>query len=104
MQKGGRMNISVSDLSHIFIENLTDGSGIYVDATAGNGHDTLFIAKILKEDGYLYSFDISDKAVENTKKLLKENNIQSGNIKIINDSHENTDKYISDKKNKGRRI
>ncbi len=92
------MNVSISDLSHLFIQNLTDGSGIYIDATAGNGYDTLFIAKMLKKDGFLYSFDISEKAIINTKKLLKENNINSDNIKIINDSHENTDKYITDKK------
>ncbi len=92
------MNISVSDLSHIFIQSLTDGRGIYIDATAGNGHDTLFLAKTLKQDGNLYAFDISNEAVENTKKLLKDNSISTDNIKIINDSHENIEKYIADKK------
>lgn len=92
------MNVSISDLSHIFIQSLTDGIGIYIDATAGNGNDTLFIAKMLKEDGFLYSFDISDKAIFNTQKLLCDNNINSDNIKIIHDSHENIDKYIVDKK------
>lgn len=92
------MIVSISDLSHIFIQNLTDGCGIYVDATAGNGYDTLFIAKMLKEDGFIYSFDISEKAVFNTQKLLCDNDIKSENIKIINDSHENIDKYIADKK------
>jgi hypothetical protein len=43
------MNISVSDLSHIFIQSLTDGRGIYIDATAGNGHDTLFWRKRLNK-------------------------------------------------------
>lgn len=92
------MNVSISDLSHIFLESLTDGSGIYIDATAGNGNDTLFIAKMLKKDGYLYAFDISHKAVGNTGQLLKESNIISDNIRIIHDSHENIDKYIINKK------
>lgn len=92
------MNVSISDLSHIFIQSLTDGSGIYIDATAGNGYDTLFIAKMLKDDGFLYSFDISKKAVNNTEKLLFDNDIKSDNIKIINDSHENVDRYLIDKK------
>jgi tRNA G37 N-methylase Trm5 len=56
------------------------------------------LAKTLKQDGNLYAFDISNEAVENTKKLLKENSISTDNIKIINDSHENKEKYIADKK------
>ncbi len=92
------MNVSISDLSHLFIQNLTDGSGIYIDATAGNGYDTLFIAKMLKQDGALYSFDISDKAVFYTKRLLCDNDLELDNIKIIHDSHENIDEHIADKK------
>jgi 16S rRNA C1402 N4-methylase RsmH len=96
--EGGEMNVSITDLSHILIKNLTDGRGAYIDATAGNGYDTLFIAKMLKNDGKLYSFDISERAVESTNKLLKENDISSENIKIIKDSHENIDKYVIEKK------
>ena len=31
---------------------------IAVDATAGNGHDTLFLANLVGNDGYVYAFDV----------------------------------------------
>jgi len=92
------VELALTQLSHILLKSLTNGSGIYIDATAGNGYDTLFIAKMLKQNGSLFSFDISYQAVGNTKKLLEENNISINNVNIINDSHENIDKYIGQNK------
>lgn len=35
-----------------------------VDATAGNGKDTLFLAKNSPENGIVYAFDIQEDAIE----------------------------------------
>ncbi len=43
-----------------------------VDATMGNGHDTLFLCRLVGETGRVYGFDVQDKAVENTRKRLEE--------------------------------
>ena len=69
--------------------------GICADFTMGNGHDTLFLAKSVGEFGTIYSFDIQDQALSNTKKLLEENNIN--NVTLIKDSHSNLKKYIKTK-------
>ena len=37
-----------------------------IDATCGNGHDTLFLSKLV---GHVYAVDIQPQAIENTKKL-----------------------------------
>lgn len=42
------------------------------DATMGNGHDTLFLAEKVGPDGHVYAFDIQEKALEATRKLLEE--------------------------------
>ena len=44
-----------------------------IDATAGNGHDTLALAKcVLSENlGRIDAFDIQEKALKNTESLLK---------------------------------
>ncbi len=64
-------------------------SDIVVDATVGNGNDTLYLANIVRK-GYVYGFDIQSKAIYNTKKLLDDNNIT--NYTLFNKSHE----YIYD--------
>ena len=38
-----------------------------VDATIGNGYDTLFLAKLVKESGHVFGFDIQEQALINTK-------------------------------------
>ncbi|MDQ0208202.1 class I SAM-dependent methyltransferase [Alkalicoccobacillus murimartini] len=41
-----------------------------VDATAGNGHDTCYLAKLVGQKGRVYSFDVQEAAVEATKARL----------------------------------
>ncbi len=44
-----------------------------IDATCGNGHDTLFLSKMALS--HLYVFDIQKKALEETKKRVGKENI-----------------------------
>ncbi|XMB66836.1 class I SAM-dependent methyltransferase [Mycoplasmatota bacterium zrk1] len=60
-----------------------------VDATCGNGNDTIFLYKLVP-NGHVYAFDIQSKAIENTKKRIKSNNVS-----VINDSHENISNYVN---------
>lgn len=46
---------------------------ILVDATCGNGCDSLFLAKHCLQGGSLHCLDIQEKAIESTKEKLKEN-------------------------------
>ena len=43
-----------------------------IDATMGNGHDTLLLCQLVGEGGRVYAFDVQPQAVENTKKRLEE--------------------------------
>jgi len=43
-----------------------------IDATMGNGHDTLFLCNLVGETGKVYAFDVQEKAMENTGKRLEE--------------------------------
>ena len=43
-----------------------------VDATMGNGHDTLMLCELVGEEGCVYAFDVQAQAVENTRKRLEE--------------------------------
>ena len=41
-----------------------------VDATAGNGHDTKFLAEAVGPEGRVYAFDAHEDAIANTRKRL----------------------------------
>lgn len=85
----------IVDFVHMMIKNSYEDKKdlTFVDATAGNGFDTIFLCKLSK-DNFVYAFDIQEKAVNNTEKLLKQNNCI--NYKVILDSHENIDNYIEE--------
>lgn len=48
-----------------------------VDATAGNGHDTLFLARQVGAGGRVDAFDIQPRALEHTRQRLDEAGIRS---------------------------
>lgn len=42
-----------------------------VDATMGNGKDTLFLCDLVGETGHVYAFDVQREAVERTRERMK---------------------------------
>ncbi|WP_233275828.1 class I SAM-dependent methyltransferase [Salibacterium aidingense] len=67
--------------------SLKDGD-IAVDATAGNGKDTLYLAQCVGESGKVYSFDIQHEALEKTSRLLENHQLHQ-RVTLLNDGHEN---------------
>jgi len=55
---------------HRALQPLLHNDAIVIDATAGNGHDTLFLARHLSDRGHLYAFDIQLQAIEQTRNRL----------------------------------
>ena len=75
---------------HKYLETLITKNDVVVDMTMGNGNDTYFLATKTK---HVYSFDINDEALINTKERCESLN----NITLIKDNHINVDNYIKDK-------
>ncbi len=67
---------------------------IAVDATAGNGHDTLFLANLVGDDGYVYAFDVQKDAVNATLHRLLDSSLEHRAL-ILRDGHENIGKYVT---------
>ena len=59
-----------------------------VDATAGNGHDTLWLARKTGPSGRVFAFDIQYKAIAATKFRLESEDCAAP-VALIKDSHEN---------------
>lgn len=58
-----------------------------IDATAGNGNDTLFLARCTGRKGTVYAFDIQERALERTAQRFHEAEIQSSHLRLIHESH-----------------
>lgn len=58
------------ELAHHYWQKVVLREDIVIDATCGNGHDTLFLAKL--RPGKLYSMDIQPEALQATTTLLNE--------------------------------
>ncbi len=64
-----------------------------VDATAGKGSDTLFLAKLVGESGHVLAMDIQPEAIQASQKKLEANNLLH-RVKLVQDSHENLMDYV----------
>lgn len=89
-----KMLKGIIPFAHDLLKESVEPGEIVVDATCGNGNDTLFLSNLVGEDGAVYAFDIQEQAIETTEKLLHEN--KRTNVNLILDSHAQIDKYIRD--------
>lgn len=57
------------DLAHSYWQALVKKGDTVIDATCGNGHDTLILANLALDEngGAIHAFDIQSKALETTK-------------------------------------
>jgi len=53
-------------------ENICRGD-LCIDATAGRGRDTLFLSRLVGDEGQVHAFDVQSEAIESTRRLLEEN-------------------------------
>ncbi len=63
-----------------------------IDATAGNGHDTEKLCRLVGGSGRVLAFDIQEQAVKNTRNRLKELGLDKTGTVIL-DSHANMAAY-----------
>ena len=60
----------LTDLAHQQVAAVAATGDEVVDATAGNGHDTLELARLVGETGRVYAFDIQQAAIDQTRRRL----------------------------------
>lgn len=85
--------IDLLSLHKYFLSAHIKNGDTVADFTMGNGNDTLWLSEAVGPDGHVYSFDIQEAALVNTKKRLVENGAPE-NYTLILDSHSNLDQYI----------
>ncbi len=67
---------------------------IAVDATAGNGHDTVFLAELVGPNGYVYAFDVQKEAVDATLLRVLDYSYED-RVRVLNRGHETVDEFVT---------
>ena len=83
---------NILDYAKSLIRSCTETGDYVIDATVGNGYDTLFLALLVGKTGHVFGFDIQKQAIENTKKRLAEHGID--HVTLYHTGHENILKSI----------
>ena len=81
------------EMAHDFLAQVVTKDDVVVDATMGNGHDTLFLAKLAKQ---VYAFDIQEQALEKTSQRIQEAGLS--NAELILQGHETVDQFVTEVK------
>jgi predicted methyltransferase len=75
------------------LEKTVQEGDVVVDATVGNGKDTLFLTRLVGAKGRVYGFDIQKEAIEATSLQLAEHDL-SERATLFHLGHQNLDEAI----------
>jgi hypothetical protein len=78
--------------AHGFISRVVSPEDLVVDATAGNGNDTLFLAGLVGSSGLVLAFDAQREALEHTRKRLDNAGITT--VTCIHAGHEDIGRHL----------
>ncbi len=90
-----RKHFSALNIIHKIIAGKVQPGDICIDATAGRGNDTLFLAGLVGESGHVTAFDIQQDAVDSTRALLEEHGM-SDRADVLLKSHSEMDEVCSE--------
>ena len=85
----------ITEWCHHFIKEHVHPGDFCIDATMGNGHDTMLLCQLVGEKGKVLAFDIQKLACENTQKRLLEADVPQ-NYQLILDSHSHMNQYTDE--------
>mgnify|MGYP000906032410 FL=1 len=75
------------------LKNLVTKGETVVDATCGNGYDTVFLAQLTGENGNVFAFDIQEQAIRQTKERVEKAGVQDS-VTLILEGHQHMDRFV----------
>lgn len=81
-------------MAHKFIAETVKAGDFCIDATAGRGNDTAYLAALVGETGRVLAFDIQQEALDSTALLLAERGL-AAHVRLVRDSHSNLAQYAA---------
>ena len=87
-------NYQITQWCANFIRQQVQEGDFCIDATMGNGNDTLLLTQLCGKSGKVLAFDIQKQALETTKKKLTAAHVPE-NYKLLLESHANMAEYAN---------
>ncbi len=84
------MHLSVTEIVHDLVRPHVQPGDAALDGTAGNGHDTLFLAQCVGPTGRVFAWDIQPLAVARTAALLEKHGVTW--VELISGDHAELEK------------
>ena len=84
------MHLNTLSMVHDFLKQSVRPGAFCIDATAGKGRDTALLCKLAGPDGRVLAFDIQQDAIDQTRALLKQEQLRA---EVLLDSHANMEQY-----------
>jgi hypothetical protein len=85
--------LMVVELAKALVTAVVRPGDTVVDATVGNGYDTVFLAEQVGPNGMVYGFDIQQEPLDWTRELLVGRGMAE-RCRLICDGHERMDHYV----------
>lgn len=82
-----------TQLAHDWIGHRLQSGDTAIDATAGSGLDTAFLAERVGSSGCVYAFDVQPEALAATRTLLGERGLLS-RVHLIEAGHEHLERFL----------
>ena len=82
-------------LAHHLLSEVVTPGGTAIDATAGNGYDSLFLARLVGPRGKVYAIDIQADALEKTSRLLLDEGVRE-RVVLVQASHEQLGEIVNE--------
>lgn len=77
-----------------FLSESVKAGGTSVDATAGRGNDTLFLAGLAGPEGRVFSFDTQEEALQSARRLLEKEGLAE-RVVLVKAGHEDMGLHVS---------
>ncbi|MDW7729995.1 MAG: class I SAM-dependent methyltransferase [Bacillota bacterium] len=85
----------ITDLAQHYLELVINPGNRVIDATAGNGYDTEFLARQVGPQGHVYAFDIQAEALKRTAERLRKSNLID-RVTLYETGHEEMSRLIEE--------
>jgi predicted methyltransferase len=82
----GVMTKRLTEIAHALIAEVAAPGDCVIDATMGNGYDTLFLAQHVGHRGHVYALDIQQQALEQTAARLLQEEVRR-HVTLIRGNH-----------------
>jgi hypothetical protein len=79
--------LSILNFAHKLLEERITPGETVIDATAGNGFDTVFLAELVGPKGTVHAFDIQQQALSTTQQRLTQMQSDSSHVRLHLCSH-----------------